>query len=78
MKVLVIEDAQEVVESIKLCLSIRWPECVILSTPNGKTGVKMLESESPDAVILDLALLDGYGWISSRKSGPSRIHLFSS
>ena len=61
MKVLVIEDAQEVVESIKLCLSIRWPECVVLSTPNGQTGVKMLESESPDAVILDLALLDGYG-----------------
>ena len=58
---LVIEDAQEVVESIKLCLSIRWPECVVLSTPNGQTGVKMLESESPDAVILDLALLDGYG-----------------
>ena len=26
-----------------------------------KTGVKMLESKSPDAVILDLALLDGYG-----------------
>jgi len=61
VKVLVIEDAQEVVESIKLCLSIRWPECVVLSTPNGRTGVKMLESESPDAVILDLALLDGYG-----------------
>lgn len=61
MKVLVIEDAPEVVESIKLCLSIRWPECVVLSTPNGSTGTRMVETESPDVIILDLALLDGYG-----------------
>ncbi len=61
MKVLVIEDAEEVVESIKLCISIRWPECTILSTPNGKTGLRLLETESPDVIILDLALMDGYG-----------------
>ncbi len=61
MKVLVIEDADEVVESIKLCISIRWPECTILSTPNGKTGLRLLETESPDVIILDLALMDGYG-----------------
>ncbi len=61
MKVLVIEDADEVVESIKLCITIRWPECAILSTPNGKTGLRLLETESPDVVILDLALMDGYG-----------------
>ncbi len=61
MKVLVIEDAEEVVESIKICISIRWPECQILSTPKGKEGLALLERESPDVVILDLALLDGYG-----------------
>ncbi len=61
MKVVVIEDAEEVVESIKLCVSIRWPECVVLSTPNGKTGLKMVEAEAPDVVVLDLALMDGYG-----------------
>ncbi len=61
MKVLIIEDAEEVVESVKLCITIRWPECTILSTPNGATGLKMLEAESPDVVILDLALMDGYG-----------------
>jgi DNA-binding response OmpR family regulator len=61
MKVLVIEDADEVVESIKLCISIRWPECSILSTPNGKTGLQLLQNESPDVIILDLQLMDGYG-----------------
>jgi DNA-binding response OmpR family regulator len=61
MKVLVIEDAEEVVESIKLCISIRWPEAVTVSTPRGKAGLRMVETESPDVVILDLALQDGHG-----------------
>ena len=38
MKALIIEDAEEVAESIKLCISIRWPECTFLSTPSGETG----------------------------------------
>ncbi len=61
MKMLVIEDAEEVAESIKLCISIRWPECTFLSTPSGETGLQMLRNESPDMVILDLALVDGHG-----------------
>ena len=61
MKVLIVEDAQEVVESIKLCISIRWPDCVMLTTPQGKEGLTLVEKESPDLVILDLALLDGNG-----------------
>ncbi len=61
MKVLVIEDAEEVVESIRLCVSIRWPDCKFHSTPYGKVGLQLLESESPDVVMLDLALADGNG-----------------
>jgi DNA-binding response OmpR family regulator len=61
MKVLIIEDADEVVESIKLCLSIRWPDCVTLAVPQGKAGLRIVETESPDLVILDLALVDGHG-----------------
>jgi len=61
VKVLIVEDAQEVVESIKLCISIRWPDCVMLTTPQGKEGLTLVEKESPDLVILDLALLDGNG-----------------
>jgi two-component system, OmpR family, KDP operon response regulator KdpE len=58
---LVIEDAEEIVESIKICIFIRWPECAILSTASGKAGLKMLEAESPDLVILDLTLPDAWG-----------------
>ncbi len=61
MKVLIVEDAEEVVESIKLCITIRWPECVMLTTALGKEGLRLVEAESPDLVILDLALVDGHG-----------------
>jgi DNA-binding response OmpR family regulator len=61
MKVLIVEDAEEVVESIKLCITIRWPDCDMLATPQGKEGLRLVEHESPDLVILDLALVDGHG-----------------
>ena len=61
IKVLVIEDAEEVVESIHLCISMRWPDCRFHSTPYGKTGLQLLEHETPDVVVLDLALADGNG-----------------
>ena len=61
MKVLIVEDAAEVVESIKLCISIRWPDCVMLTTAQGREALTLVERESPDLVILDLALLDGNG-----------------
>lgn len=61
MKVVIIEDTEEIVESIKLCISIRWPECAILSTPKGKEGLHLIQSEFPDVVILDLVLADGNG-----------------
>jgi DNA-binding response OmpR family regulator len=61
LKVLVIEDSEEVVESIRLCVSMRWPDCRVQSTAQGKAGLQLLENESPDVVILDLILADGNG-----------------
>lgn len=61
MKVIVIEDSPEVVESISLCLSIRWPECITTSTPRAREGIRLVTSEQPDLVLLDLALADGSG-----------------
>lgn len=61
MKVLVIEDAPEIVESIQLCVSIRWPESTVVSTARGAPGVQMVETESPDIVMLDLTLPDTDG-----------------
>ncbi len=61
MKVVIVEDTEEIVESIKLCIAIRWPECSIQSTPRGKEGLRLIQAELPDVVILDLVLADGSG-----------------
>lgn len=63
MKVLVVEDSPEVVETIKLCVGMRWPDSAVVSTDSGDEAAPMMESEAADIVLLDLALngMDGLG-----------------
>ena len=58
MKILIIEDALDIIETISLCFELRWPNSTIISTPEGRKGIIMAESESPDFIILDLGLPD--------------------
>lgn len=58
MKVVVVEDSPEVVETIALCLTIRWPDAAVVSTGNGSKAAPLVESEAPDIVILDLGLAE--------------------
>jgi len=62
MKILVIEDVPSVVETISLAVEMRWPDAKIISTAQGKQGIDMVESESPDVIILDLGLPDISGF----------------
>ena len=61
MKVLVIEDIPEVVTTIRVCFTIRWPDTIVISSENGGDAVGLVESGSPDIVILDLSLPDMNG-----------------
>ncbi len=61
MKALIMEDAEEVVESIKLCLQIRWPHCAVLSTSGAAEGLALVREETPDVVLIDITLRDGSG-----------------
>jgi two-component system KDP operon response regulator KdpE len=72
MKLLIIEDDEEIIEAISLAFQIRWPEAQIISTRYGKKGVELVESEQPDIVILDLGLPDTNGFDVLR-----RVRLFS-
>ena len=58
MKILVVEDAKEVVEAVEICCTIRWPDAEVISTDQGLLMHDLVESETPDIVILDLGLPD--------------------
>ena len=58
MKVLVIEDREEVAENVSLCLKLAWLQVSIIATADGDKGIDLVETESPDIVILDLELGD--------------------
>lgn len=44
MKVLIVEDDQEIVEAVSMAFQIRWPEARVVSTHLGEKGVEMVES----------------------------------
>lgn len=58
MKIAIIEDDPDTVEAICLTLSRSLPECQIVSTNLGESGIKLVDKESPDIAIIDLELPD--------------------
>ncbi len=62
LKVLLIEDDSEIVESVSVMFQLRWPEVRLLSTMYGEKGVELVQTELPDIVILDLGLPDTDGF----------------
>ncbi len=61
MKVLIIEDSAEIVESIILCFKMFLPEATVSFAYDGLKGLELLKLSSFDVVILDLNLpeIDG-------------------
>ena len=72
MKVLIIEDDENIVESLALSLRMRWPDVVVSSTGMGEEGLQLVEKFTPDIVILDLGLPDINGFEVLRQ-----VRLFS-
>lgn len=62
MKVLIIEDDRDIVDTINLSFQIGWPGVELVSTHEGKKGIDMVVSETPDVTILDLGLPDISGF----------------
>ncbi len=61
MKVLVVEDSAEMVDTITLCFTIRWPDTRVIATSRGGEVAGLVASEAPDVVALDLGLPDTDG-----------------
>jgi two-component system KDP operon response regulator KdpE len=58
LKILIIEDDPDIIETISLCLDLRWPEAKLTSARSGMEGVKLAKTESPDVIVIDLGLPD--------------------
>ena len=66
MKFLVIDDSQEIIDAVSLCLNLRWPQADVLSSSEGRRGLELVEEAGPDLVILDIGLPDMNGLEASR------------
>ena len=62
MKVLVVDDDVDVIEVVSLTFEMRWPDAIVVSATDGDTGIRLVESEAPDMVILDVGLPDMDGF----------------
>jgi DNA-binding response OmpR family regulator len=62
VKILVVDDAPEVVDSVRLGFAIQWREVDLLSAGTGKEALDLVEQESPDLVLLDVGLPDMDGF----------------
>ncbi len=62
MKILVVDDEPDVVESIRLGLTLQWRDVDVLGAERGEAALDAVEREHPDLVLLDIGLpdVDGY------------------
>lgn len=56
MKVLVVDDAAEVMEAVTISFSLQWRETEVIGAANGETALSLIEQEHPDVVLLDIAI----------------------
>jgi len=62
VKVLLIEDSPEIAKGVSLTFKLRWPDAQVITKEKGWDGIKAVENESPDIVILDINLPDITGF----------------
>jgi DNA-binding response OmpR family regulator len=61
-KILVIDDEVDVARAIQLTIQLQEPNWQVLTVNNGKDGLILIDTESPDLVLLDLAMPDMSGF----------------
>ena len=62
MRLLVIDDDPNILEVMSLSFRVSWPQATLISTDLGAKGIEMVETASPDIVLLDLLLPDMNGF----------------
>jgi two-component system KDP operon response regulator KdpE len=62
MRILVIDDEPDVIESIRLGFALQWREIDVVGATSGESGLDSIERERPDIVLLDIGLPDVDGF----------------
>jgi two-component system KDP operon response regulator KdpE len=67
MKLLVIDDADAVIEAATICLAVQWRGAEVIGAYDGESGLDLVERERPDLVLLDITMpgLDGFETLRS-------------
>ena len=63
MRILVVDDAPDVVESVRLGFMLQWRDVEVLGAATGEEALDVVETQRPDVVLLDVGLpgMDGFG-----------------
>lgn len=62
MRILVVDDAPEVIEAVTVSFNLQWRETEVIGAFDGESALDIVEREHPDLVLLDIAMpgMDGY------------------
>src|SRR5512143_706237 len=62
MKILVVDEAPEVLEAVTVSFNLQWRETEVLGASDGESALRMVERDHPDLLLLDIAMpgMDGY------------------
>jgi two-component system KDP operon response regulator KdpE len=62
MRILVVDDEPDVIESVRLGFALQWREIDVVGAINGESALDSIEANRPDIVLLDIGLpdIDGF------------------
>ena len=67
MRILVVDDEPDVVESVRLGFTLQWREVEVLGAGTGEAALDIVERRHPDIVLLDVGLPDMDGFAVLRE-----------
>ena len=67
MRILVVDDEPDVVESVQLGFTLQWREVEVLGAGTGEEALDIVEHRHPDIVLLDVGLPDMDGFAVLRE-----------
>jgi len=62
MRILAVDDEPEVVDVVRLCFNLRWPDAEVIAAGTGQEALTAIEEQAPDLVLLDIMLPDMDGF----------------